>query len=103
MIETMKTTMAWNAQLGVAMPKKAFKGDDTPGFMVKLACKDVRLANELAKAQGFEPYVGLGAQRTLERAMEMGFADRDTAALMRIREDELGIKVRAGEAATPSA
>ena len=103
MIEIMKTTMAWNAQLGVAMPKKAFKGDDTPGFMVKLACKDVRLANELAKAQGFEPYVGLGAQRTLERAMEKGFADRDTAALMRIREDELGIKVRAGEAATPSA
>ena len=26
--------------------------------------------------------------------MEEGFADRDTAALLRIREDELGIKVR---------
>ena len=94
MIEVMKTTMAWNNQLAVAMPKKAFKGDDSPGFMVKLAAKDVRLANELARAQGFEPYVGLGAQRTLERAMEKGFADRDTAALMRIREDELGIRVR---------
>lgn len=94
MIEVMKTTMAWNNQLAVAMPKKAFKGDDSPGFMVKLAAKDVRLANELARAQGFEPYVGLGAQKTLERAMEKGFADRDTAALMRIREDELGIRVR---------
>ena len=94
MIEVMKTTMAWNNQLAVAMPKKAFRGDDSPGFMVKLAAKDVRLANELARAQGFEPYVGLGAQRTLERAMEKGFADRDTAALMRIREDELGIRVR---------
>ena len=94
MLDVMKTTMAWNNQLAVAMPKKAFRGDDSPGFMVKLAAKDVRLANELARAQGFEPYVGLGAQRTLERAMEKGFADRDTAALMRIREDELGIRVR---------
>lgn len=99
MLEVMKTTMAWNAQLGVAMPKKAFKGDDSPGFMVKLAAKDVRLANQVAKAQGFEPLVGIGAQKTLERAMEKGFADRDTAALMRIREDELGIKVRPGDGA----
>ena len=94
MIEVMKTTMAWNAQLGVAMPKKAFRGDDSPGFMVKLACKDVRQAVELARAQGFEPHVGAGAQKTLEDAMAAGFADRDTAALMRIREDQLGIKVR---------
>ena len=94
MIEVMKTTMAWNAQLGVAMPKKAFRGDDSPGFMVKLACKDVRQAVELARAQGFEPLVGAATQKTLENAMAAGFADRDTAALMRIREDQLGIKVR---------
>ncbi len=94
MIEVMKTTMAWNAQLGTAMPKKAFRGDDSPGFMVKLACKDVRLAVELARNQGFEALVGAAAQKTLERAMQKGFADRDTAVLMLIREDELGIKVR---------
>ena len=34
MMEVMKTTMAFNHQLYVAMPKKAFKGDDSPGFMV---------------------------------------------------------------------
>jgi 4-hydroxybutyrate dehydrogenase / sulfolactaldehyde 3-reductase len=94
MIEVMKTTMAWNTQLAVAMPKKAFAGDDSPGFMVKLAAKDVRQAVELAKAQGFEALVGRATQVTLERAMEKGFGDRDTAALLRIREDELGIKVR---------
>ncbi|MGQ0546566.1 MAG: NAD(P)-dependent oxidoreductase [Betaproteobacteria bacterium] len=94
MIEVMKTTMAWNNQLGVAMPKKAFQGDDSPGFMVKLAAKDVRLAVELAKKQGFDALVGAGAQATLERAMQLGFAERDTAALMLIRENELGIKVR---------
>lgn len=94
MMEVMKTTMGNNAQLFVAMPKKAFKGDDSPGFMVKLACKDVRQAVELARAQGFEPHVGAGCQKTLEEAMQKGFADRDTAALMRIREDQLGVKVR---------
>jgi 3-hydroxyisobutyrate dehydrogenase-like beta-hydroxyacid dehydrogenase len=62
--------------------------------MVKLAAKDVRLAVGLAKKQGFEALVGAGAQKTLEQAMAAGYADRDTAALMRIREDELGIKVR---------
>ena len=99
MMEVMKTTMANNAQLYVAMPKKAFKGDDEPGFMVKLACKDVRQAVELARAQGFEPHVGAGCQRTLEEAMEKGYAGRDTAALMRIREDQLGVKVRPADPA----
>ena len=93
-MEIMKTTMSNNAQLFVAMPKKAFKGDDSPGFMVKLAAKDVRLAVDLARTMGFEPWVGAACQKTLESAMEKGFADRDTAALMRIHEDDLGIKVR---------
>ncbi len=95
MMEVMKTTMAFNHQLYVAMPKKAFVGDDSPGFMVKLAGKDVRLAVELARTYGFEALVGRAAQETLDRAGRLGYADRDTAALMKIREDELGIQVRA--------
>ena len=98
MLEVMKTTMAWNAQLGVAMPKKAFRGDDSPGFMIKLAGKDVRLAVELARTQGFEALVGAAAQATLDRATKMNLGDRDTAALMFIREKELGIKVRLADA-----
>ena len=94
MMEVMKTTMAFNHQLYVAMPKKAFVGNDSPGFMVKLAGKDVRLAVELARTYGFEALVGRAAQETLDRAGRLGYADRDTAALMKIREDELGIRVR---------
>lgn len=94
MLEVMKTTMAFNHQLYVAMPKKAFKGDDSPGFMVKLAGKDVRLAVELAKAYGFDALVSRAAQESLDRAGKLGCAERDTAALMKIREDELGIQVR---------
>ena len=103
MMEVMKTTMSNNVQLYVAMPKKAFKGDDSPGFMVKLACKDVRQAVELGRSQGFEPLVGAACQKTLEEAMEKGYADRDTAALLLIREDQLGIKVRPAHATAQKA
>ena len=43
---------------------------------------------------GFKALVGRGARATMERAIEMGKGDRDTAALMFIREKELGIEVR---------
>ena len=94
MQRVMRTTMAWNQQLAVAMPKKAFLGDDSPGFACRLAGKDVRLACEVAEAQGFEALVGRAAQATLDRAGKMGMGDRDTAVLMKIRENELGIQVR---------
>ena len=94
MQEVMRTTMAWNQQLAVAMPKKVFLGDDSPGFAIRLACKDVRLACEAAEAMGFEALVGRAAQATMDRAIAMGLGDRDTAALMFIREKELGIQVR---------
>lgn len=94
MQEVMRTTMAWNQQFAVAMPKKAFQGDDSPGFAIRLACKDVRLACDLAESLGFEPLVGRGAQKTMENAMAQGLGDRDTAAIMFAREKDLGIEVR---------
>ena len=94
MQEVMRTTMAWNQQFSVAMPKKAFQGDDSPGFAIRLACKDVRLACEVAEAQGFTALVGRAAQATMEHAIAQGLGDRDTAAIMFQREKQLGIEVR---------
>ena len=94
MQKVMSTTMARNDQLFVAMPKKAFKGDDSPGFAIRLACKDVRLACEAAETMGFEARVGRGAQATMDGAIATGLGDRDTAALMFILEKKLGIEVR---------
>lgn len=99
MQEVMHTTMAWNQQLAIAMPKKAFVGDDSPGFAIRLACKDVRLACEAAEGMGFEALVGRAAQGSMDRAIAMGLGDRDTAALLFIREKELGIEVRQQPAA----
>jgi hypothetical protein len=43
---------------------------------------------------GFQALAGRAAQATMERAIGMGLGDRDTAALMFIREKELGIEIR---------
>lgn len=94
MQEVIRTTMGWNQQFAVAMPKKAFAGDDSPGFAIRLACKDVRLACDLAQSLGFTALVGRGAQKTMENAMAQGLGDRDTAAVMFAREKDLGIQVR---------
>ena len=58
MQEVMRTTMAWNQQFAVAMPKKAFLGDDSPGFAIRLACKDVRLACKLGDDSGVSMFFG---------------------------------------------
>lgn len=94
MLKVMSTTMARNDQLFVAMPKKAFKGDDSPGFAIRLACKDVRLACEAAETMGFDARVGRAAQATMDSAIAQGLGDRDTAALLFILEKKLGIEVR---------
>ena len=83
MMEVTKTAMALNHQLYVDMPKKTFQGDDSPGFAVKLADKDMRLAVELAKAYGFNALVSRAAQESLNRAGKMGYVDRVIAALMK--------------------
>jgi 4-hydroxybutyrate dehydrogenase / sulfolactaldehyde 3-reductase len=102
MVEVMKTTMAWNAQLGNNMTKKAFMGDDSPGFMIKLACKDVRLAVTYAGHLGIDSVVGRVAQTMLDQAVAKGYGDRDTAALMFMRESDVGIKVRLNLDAQPA-
>jgi 4-hydroxybutyrate dehydrogenase/sulfolactaldehyde 3-reductase len=93
MLEVMRTTMAWNQQLA-AMPKKGFLGKFKPGFMIRLAHKDVRLALQLAKAMGVRTPLGAGTLQTLEDAIAAGLGNEDTAAVLKLREDEAGIQVR---------
>lgn len=98
MLDVMRTTMAWNNQLAIAMPKKAFVGDFDPGFMIKLAQKDVRLALALARQSGIEPQIGDAAYSSLQAAASAGLADSDTAALLLMQERKAGTTVRLGSA-----
>ena len=62
MMSVLRTTMAWNNQLAIAMPKRSLAGNFTPGFMMKLAHKDCRLALQMVDALGV-----IGAGRPCRR------------------------------------
>ncbi|MBB5221258.1 4-hydroxybutyrate dehydrogenase/sulfolactaldehyde 3-reductase [Amaricoccus macauensis] len=101
MISVLKTTMAWNQQLAVAMHNRALKGDFEPGFMVKLAHKDCRLAMAMNAALGLDAPIGAATVATLQEAMDRGLAGADVGAVLKLREDAAGVSIRlgAGEAA----
>ena len=94
MMDVMRTTMAWNNQLAIALPRKALAGDFSLGFMVRLAQKDQRLAVAMADALGVETPVGLAAHNTLAQAAEQGFAEDDVGSILRLRERQAGVRVR---------
>lgn len=94
MISVLKTTMAWNQQLAVAMHNRALKGDFSPGFMVKLAHKDCRLAMAMNAGLGLEAPVGAATVATLQEAIDAGLADADVGAVLKLREDAAGVTVR---------
>ena len=94
MMDVMRTTMAWNNQLGVSLPKKALAGDFSLGFMVKLAQKDQRLAVGMAEALGSKTPVGRAALDSLAEAASAGLAELDVSALMKLREGQAGVVVR---------
>ncbi|MBZ9702817.1 MULTISPECIES: NAD(P)-dependent oxidoreductase [unclassified Mesorhizobium] len=94
MINVLKTTMAWNQQLAVAMHNRALKGDFEPGFMVKLAHKDCRLALAMNDALGVETPVGGATLAVLREAMDAGMAGKDVGAVLKLREDATGVQVR---------
>jgi len=94
MREVIANTMAANAGLATALPKKALAGDFTPGFMLRLAQKDVRLALELAEASGVPAPALRAALGALAAAAEQGMAADDISSLLRVREREAGVELR---------
>lgn len=94
MLSVMKTTMAWNNQLAIAMQARPLKGDFDPGFMLKLAHKDCRLAVEMNRSMGLKATVGQATLATLDDGLARGAGERDVGVLLRLREEEAGIKVR---------
>ncbi len=94
MTSVMKTTMAWNNQLGVSLPKKALADDLSLGFMVRLAEKDQRLATQMAQGLDVKTPVADAALATLREAVTRGLGELDVSAVLRLREEQAGVRVR---------
>lgn len=93
MYEVMRTTMAWNNQLGVALPRKALAGDLLPGFRLMLAEKDQRLATEMASTLNVATPVGLATLQAFREGMTQGLAHRDISAILTMRQQQAGISL----------
>jgi 3-hydroxyisobutyrate dehydrogenase-like beta-hydroxyacid dehydrogenase len=94
-LETMfaifRTTAAWNAALAGGLPKKALKRDYAPGFMAKLAYKDVGLAVGFAETLGTEARFARTALSLLSDALADGFgADDSPGSMLRTLESRSG-------------
>jgi 4-hydroxybutyrate dehydrogenase/sulfolactaldehyde 3-reductase len=94
MISVLKTTMAWNQQLAVSMHLRALKGNFDPGFMVKLAHKDCRLAVAMNEQLGLAAPVGAATLGVLKEALDAGLGSNDVGAVLKLREDAAGVAVR---------
>ncbi|HEX8012733.1 MAG TPA: NAD(P)-dependent oxidoreductase [Casimicrobiaceae bacterium] len=94
MLCVLRTTMAWNNALAIALPKRPLAGDFNPGFMMKLAHKDCRLALQMVDALGVAAPVGHAALASLEEGLKRGLQDHDVGALLKLREDAAGVEIR---------
>jgi 4-hydroxybutyrate dehydrogenase/sulfolactaldehyde 3-reductase len=94
MLSVLRTTMAWNNQLAIGMPKRPLVGDFSPGFMMKLAQKDARLALQMVDALGVKAPVGHATLASLEDGIRLGMKDMDVGAVLKLREEQAGVTVR---------
>lgn len=94
MVSVLRTTMAWNNQLAIAMHKKPLVGNFAPGFMLKLAHKDCRLALQMAESLGVKTPVGRATLASLEEGLKGGLQDMDVGAMLKLREEQAGVTVR---------
>jgi 4-hydroxybutyrate dehydrogenase / sulfolactaldehyde 3-reductase len=94
MTSVMQKTMAWNNQLAVAFPARPLKGDFAPGFMLKLAHKDCRLAMSMNQAMGLKAPVGAATLAACQEGLDKGLGDNDVGVLLKLREDPAGVQAR---------
>jgi 3-hydroxyisobutyrate dehydrogenase-like beta-hydroxyacid dehydrogenase len=94
MTSVMQKTMAWNNQLAVAFPLRPLKGDFAPGFMLKLAHKDCRIALGMIDAMGLQAPIGRAALAACQEGIDLGFASHDVGVLLKMREEAAGVTVR---------
>ncbi len=77
-----------------AFPDKIFAGDFTPGFMIDLAHKDLRLALELGDELSVPLMMGSVCINFLREARANGQGGDDLCGLMRLMEEHLNMAVR---------
>jgi len=74
-------TTAGQGHMSTTYPAKVLRGDDTPGFMIDLAYKDLGLALDLAREVGVEVPTAAAARPVYDAARKDGRGRKDWTAL----------------------
>ena len=94
MLEVMGSTAATNGQLVNTMRNKVLAGDDVPGFMVKLAHKDLGLILQLGFQLGVSLPITAQAREQYSQASAEGLGADDLTTLLKVKERQASIQVR---------
>ena len=71
-----------------------FAGHYDPSFTLALCCKDLKLANDIAHAQGYELPMGGMAQKLFQQALETYGAQAAELHVVKLLEDRVGLMLR---------
>ncbi|WP_137176561.1 NAD(P)-dependent oxidoreductase [Roseomonas sp. AR75] len=94
MFAVFRTTAAWSNALAANLPKKALKRDFKPGFMARLAHKDLGLAIGFAEEVGAEARFARAAHAVLAEALQDGYGAEDSAgSMLRAVERRSGVEL----------
>jgi len=94
LFEIISKSTGQNWALNAYMPKKAFRGDFEPGFMVDLMYKDLGLAQNLASACKVPILLGAEVRQVFEMARVAGKGRKDFSAILTILEEIVGVQAR---------
>ena len=95
--QVMLSTVAGQGHMGTTYPAKVLKGDLSPGFMIDLAIKDLRLALDLGRSAGTALATGTVARDAYEEASRQGRGREDWTALYALAREKLA-RERSGPA-----
>jgi len=94
LFEILSKSSAQNWALNTYMPKKGFKGDFEPGFMVDLMYKDLGLAHNLATQYKVPTLLGATCRQVFELARATGKGRKDFSAILTLLEEIVGVEAR---------
>ena len=83
-LQVINETIASNGHSKVHFPNKVLRDDVTPGFAIKHARKDINIANNVMKREGFPGFTAPGALAAYDAALTLGHADNDWSDLYNV-------------------
>ncbi len=95
--EVVQASSGGSAVIERYLPKTILKDQYTPGFMLKLMCKDMGLALDLAHEVGVPAFAGTVAGQVLNMVNTMGKGDDDFTVIVTLLQDVAGVVIGKAE------